>query len=144
MSAPAVERMLSTELWVSLGSLVRSYTAAASLNTDAAPDVIVDEDSITATLGAAKLEIRRDLSAWTGHWSLRGGPEEKSGHCELLPDGRIIIQGSALDLDHAAIDLVGQEPRRPEGQGNRQPFQFGALSQRQQAEPEIAEGPGSQ
>ena len=122
MSVPVEESMLATELWVSFGSLVRSYAAAASLNLGEPAEVAIDGNQIEAAAGAAVLSIQYDPGSRRGSWLLRaaGSGQESSGEFELLPDGRVSLDGRTIDLDHAAIDFAAalmQAAARPAGSG---------------------------
>lgn len=105
--------MLLTELWLSFASVMRSYAAAGSPTAG----VAVMEDSIVVISGAAQLAMYVDPRSGAGNWQLqREGATTVKGTFALLPEGRIEVEGRALDLDHAAIDFValvkqaGNEP----------------------------------
>jgi hypothetical protein len=107
MSAVAEETMLSAELWLSFSSLVRAYAAAASVNAGPAAEVEVAVETLRVTVGAACLEMRCSPETGAGNWTIsRGEAVLTQGRLELLPEGRIALDGKTLDLDHAAIDLV--------------------------------------
>jgi hypothetical protein len=98
---------VSTELWISFASLLCSYTAARSLNDEESADVAQKGDSIRIVAGNAAMELTRDPHDSIGSWSLSSGMGQQTrGRLALLPEGRIDIDGTVLDLDHAAIDLV--------------------------------------
>lgn len=105
MTAPA-GAMLSVELWISFTSLLRGYVAAASLNFDASAEVVATENSISISAGRTRLEMQYQPATGAGNWSLRGSSQAMQGRFALLPDGRIELDGSTLDLDHAAIDFA--------------------------------------
>lgn len=120
MSALVREGMFTAELWISFSSLVRSYTAVASLNLKLPVNVVADELNLTASAGAARLCFQFDPASGAGNWLLRGGREEMSGRFELLPEGRMALEGKLLDLDHAAIDFAAalmQAAANPAGTG---------------------------
>jgi len=104
MSAAVAEPMLEAELWISFASLLRSYFAAATLDR---PEARIDgtHDSVVLRLGATWLIIVCNPEAGTGAWRIEGGATH-SGEFTLLQDGRIALDGNAVELDHAAIDLV--------------------------------------
>jgi hypothetical protein len=111
MSAAAAETieetMLSAELWLSFGSVVRAYAAASSVDAALAPEVVMTAELITVTSGALRLDMRVDSQTGAGNWQLlRDETVKVRGQFALLPEGRIDIDGKTLDLDHAAIDLV--------------------------------------
>jgi len=112
-AATAEETMLLTELWLSFASVTRSYAAAAG----PATEVTATENSILVISGAAQLAMTLDPQSGTGNWHIqRAGATTAEGAFALLPEGRIELEGRALDLDHAAIDFValvkqaGNEP----------------------------------
>ena len=97
---------VSTELWISFASLLRSYAAARSLNDESA-EVTLKGDSIRIVAGNAAMQLTLDPHNASGTWSLSSGAvPRRQGRLALLPEGRIDIDGTVLELDHAAIDLV--------------------------------------
>lgn len=107
MIAPAAPPMPATELWISFTSLLRSYAAAAGLNTAEPAKIVATADTMIATAGSARLEMQYDATHWAGNWSLRSADQpESQGQFTLLPEGRIELDGTTLDLDHAAIDFA--------------------------------------
>jgi hypothetical protein len=107
VSVPAVEAMLSAELWVSFISLLRSYVAAAGLNLEETAEVFAGDDRVGISVAGARLDLNYSAVTGAGTWCLCGaGAEERQGRFELLPEGRIVVDGKTLDLDHAAIDFA--------------------------------------
>lgn len=108
MSAPvAEETMLSAELWLSFASLLRSYAAAATLHVTPAAEIVITEETATIASGAARLHVVCDPVTGAGNWQLRRGAQPVAeGRFHLLLEGRIALDGSTLDLDHAAIDFI--------------------------------------
>lgn len=72
------------ELWVSLASLLRSYTAAHGLNGNRQATVELGEERITVRHGDAWLELNRVGPAVT--WRREDG---RSGVLELMETGRL-------------------------------------------------------
>jgi len=107
MSAAASEdTMICAELWQSFCSLVRAY---ASVNADPSPQVEANGDVIRVTAGTASLQMRCNPETGAGNWRLSFGDEPGiRGELQFLAEGRIVIDGKALDLDHAAIDLIAR------------------------------------
>jgi hypothetical protein len=98
---------VSTELWISFASLLRSYTAARCLNDEESADVALKGELIRIVAPNAAMELTLDPHDWSGRWCLSSGVGQQTrGRLALLPEGRIDIDGNVLDLDHAAIDLV--------------------------------------
>jgi hypothetical protein len=75
---------LCVELWVSLASLLRSYTAAHGLNGNRQATVELGEQRITVRHDAAWLELERDGSQV--RWRREDGT---SGEMELTEAGRL-------------------------------------------------------
>jgi hypothetical protein len=114
---------VSTELWISFASLLRSYAAARSLNDELA-EVTLKGESIRIVAGNAAMQLTLDPHNSGGTWSLSStaGPQ-KQGRLALLPEGRIDIDGTVLDLDHAAIDLVASLMNAAAGSARKPPGQ---------------------
>lgn len=72
------------ELWVSLASLLRSYTAAHGLNDNRQATVELGEDRILVRHGEQWLDLRRDGA--TVDWQRENG---SNGTLELTADGRL-------------------------------------------------------
>lgn len=98
--------MIEAELWVSFASVLRSYVAAASLNSAATFTVDSSENSIRIATGEAVLALQVDPQTGAGYWQLAGSATAMEGRFILLHDGRIALDGKMLDLDHAAIDFA--------------------------------------
>ena len=75
---------LYIELWVSLASLLRSYTAAHGLNGDRQATVELGEDQITVRHGDAWLDLKRNGAQVS--WSRDNG---QNGMLELTETGRL-------------------------------------------------------
>lgn len=97
------ETMLYAELWRSFASVVQAYAALAG----GTVEVTAAEQEMILSAGPARLKLRLDLPSGAGNWQLRSGEDVTGqGRLEMLPEGRIAVDGKAIDLDHAAIDLV--------------------------------------
>jgi hypothetical protein len=88
--APIAEDRLYVELWVSLASLLRSYTAAHGLNGNRQATVELGEERITVRHGNAWLDLKR--SGAEVSWEREDG---RTGALELTEDGR--LRGEALE-----------------------------------------------
>ena len=75
---------LHDELWLSLASLLRSYTAAHGLHSGRQAEVEANEKQITARHGGRWLELRR--TGRTIAWTRENG---SSGMLELTEHGRL-------------------------------------------------------
>lgn len=85
-SAGALEQVWR-ELWVSLASLLRSYTAAHGLNGKRQATVELGEDRILVRCGENWLDLRR--SGATVHWRREDG---SAGTLEFTEDGRLRLR----------------------------------------------------
>src|ERR1700761_3641290 len=83
-SAAKVDDRLYVELWVSLASLLRSYTAAHGLNGDRQATVELGEERITVRYADRWLDLKREGAAVL--WSREDG---KGGVLELTEAGRL-------------------------------------------------------
>jgi len=88
---------LYVELWVSLASLLRSYTAAHGLNGNRQATVELGEERITVRYSAAWLELERDGSQV--HWRREDG---SAGMMELTEAGRLRSGEREEEMDMVA------------------------------------------
>ncbi|HEX4286368.1 MAG TPA: transcriptional regulator [Terracidiphilus sp.] len=86
------------ELWVSLASLLRSYTAVHGLNGDRQATVELGEERITVRYGDRWLDLKRN-----GASVMWRRENENSGMLELTEAGR--LQSSERDEE---MDLVAE------------------------------------
>lgn len=107
MSATAIaEPMLQTELWLSFVSMLRSYSAAASLHRSSV-HVGATENSVAITANDVRLEMQFLSESSQIAWqTISAQHTSGTGRCELLHDGTVLIDGTTKDLDHAAIDFI--------------------------------------
>ncbi len=85
------------ELWISLASLLRSYTAAHGLNSNRHATVELQEKTISVHHGAKWLRLERDNAIVT--WTRENG---SSGNLELTEHGRLRSKTGEEELDLAA------------------------------------------
>jgi len=85
------------ELWVSLASLLRSYTAAHGLNGDRQATVELGEEQITVRHGQSWLDLRRDGSLIA--WQRDNG---RGGDLQLTETGHLRSKTGDQELDMAA------------------------------------------
>lgn len=97
MSATCIERDLWGELWVSLSSLLRSYTAVHSLGRGLQATVALDEDCIVVRHGTRSLELERCGSRIA--WKRESGA---AGKFEFTEAGRLKSQAGEEEMDMAA------------------------------------------
>jgi hypothetical protein len=89
---------LYVELWVSLASLLRSYTAAHGLNGNRQATVELGEERITVRHGNAWLDLKRNGSQV--HWQRE---DSHDGTLELTEAGRLRSgEGKEEEMDMAA------------------------------------------
>jgi hypothetical protein len=88
---------LYVELWVSLASLLRSYTAAHGLNGDRQATVELGEEQITVRQGDAWLDLKRN-----GAQILWKRDDGRSGMLEMTETGRLRSSASEEEMDMAA------------------------------------------
>jgi hypothetical protein len=85
------------ELWVSLASLLRSYTAAHGLNGNRQATVELGEERITVRHGDGWLELERDGAAV--RWRREDG---RSGLMELTESGQLRTGEREEEMDMVA------------------------------------------
>jgi hypothetical protein len=85
------------ELWVSLASLIRSYTAAHGLNGDRQATVELGEDRITVRHGNSWLDLKRSGPHVT--WSRTDG---QNGMLEFTEAGRLRSTAGEEEMDIVA------------------------------------------
>ena len=88
---------LYAELWVSLASLLRSYTAAHGLNQDRQATVELGETRITVRHAGKWLDLTRDEA--TVYWQRENGPR---GVLQMTEAGRLRSADGEEELDIAA------------------------------------------
>ncbi len=92
------EAQVYVELWVSLASLLRSYTAAHGLNKSHQATVELGEERITVRHADAWLDLKRTGSQV--HWQREDG---RTGMLELTEAGRLRSgEGEEEEMDLAA------------------------------------------
>ena len=88
---------LYIELWTSLASLLRSYTAAHGLNGNRQATVELGEERITVRHAASWLDLQRNGAQV--HWQREDG---RTGVLELTEAGRLRSEGHEEEMDMAA------------------------------------------
>lgn len=88
---------LYVELWVSLASLLRSYTAAHGLNGDRQATVELGEEQITVRQGNAWLDLKRNGAQIL--WQRDNG---RNGMLEMTETGRLRNESGEEEMDMAA------------------------------------------
>jgi len=85
------------ELWVSLASLLRSYTAAHGLHEGVNAEIEFDPHRITGTFGKRRLHLERSNNTVT--WMRENG---SNGVLELTDHGRLRSTEGEEEMDMAA------------------------------------------
>jgi hypothetical protein len=88
---------LYLELWVSLASLLRSYTAAHGLNRSRQATVELGENQITVRHANAWLDLQRQDA--TINWLREDG---RAGSLQFTPAGRLHSGDNEEEMDMAA------------------------------------------
>ena len=88
---------LYVELWVSLASLLRSYTAAHGLNGDRQATVELGEDQITVRHGNSWLDLKRNGASV--NWARENG---QNGMLELTEAGKLRSTTGEEEMDMVA------------------------------------------
>jgi hypothetical protein len=97
VATPQSREQLYVELWVSLASLLRSYTAAHGLNGDRQATVELGEEQIKVRHGDAWLNLERNGARVT--WKRDNG---RGGMLELTDAGRLRSAAGEEEMDMAA------------------------------------------
>ncbi len=99
MSSQCIDlsRDLWGELWVSLSSLLRSYTAAHGLHRNAHATVELDEDRILVCHGSRRLELER--AGADVNWKREDGSR---GALQFTSSGRLSGPTGEEEMDMAA------------------------------------------
>jgi hypothetical protein len=105
--APVPEADLRIELWASFVALLRSYAFAASQHglSHQVSDIAECETFVTA--GGQVLDIWCFPATGIGEWAIGSFESDPGGEFVLNLDGTVSLNGINVDMDHAAIDLIG-------------------------------------
>ncbi len=93
----AMDSRVFAELWISLASLLRSYTAVHGLHVNRLATVEAGEDRITVRHQEKWLRLERDIAIVT--WTRENG---SSGKMEISDTGRLRSGTSEEEMDLAA------------------------------------------
>jgi hypothetical protein len=96
-ATPQSDEQLYVELWVSLASLLRSYTAAHGLNGDRQATIELGTGRITVRHGEAWLDL--DRSGSKINWLREDG---RTGLLEFTEAGRLRCGDNEEEMDMAA------------------------------------------
>jgi len=110
ISQASADSRVFTELWTSLASLLRSYTAAHGLNSNRQATVELGETKIIVRYGEKWLALERNGASVA--WRRENG---SSGIVELTRHGRLSSAGtSEQEMDMAAEAWARELMREPE------------------------------
>jgi hypothetical protein len=106
------------ELWGSFVSLLKAYAAGASLAGISYGVLALGKDSVMIVAALGTLKISYHPTIGRGVWTLLQGtdrhqsadqPEQlEQGNFDLNLDGTITLDGEVLEMDFAAIHLIGE------------------------------------
>jgi len=96
-ASPEIESAVFAEFWISLASLLRSYTAAHGLHQNRHATVEAEDERITVRHEEKRLRLERDGAIVT--WTRENG---SSGSMEILDTGRLRSGTSEEEMDLAA------------------------------------------
>jgi hypothetical protein len=108
MAAALSDTDIQTELWRSFISVLKSYAAAASLNGIEHHVPALDEEDFEIHAAGRKLSLAYHVHTQHGHWFVSGNDAERHGVFQLTHHGTAVVDGSELDLDHAAIEIIAK------------------------------------
>jgi len=94
------------ELWQSFVSLLKAYAAAASFNGLEHGVLVLTENSLQIVAAPETLSVAYYQALGRGVWALTSGSDMERGTFEVNLDGSISLEESAVDMDHAAIQLI--------------------------------------
>ena len=106
MTASATEERVQSLLCQAFAALVHGYTGVAALHDGKEAAFEETGTGIRVDVDGAQLELRYDPRTGAGEWHIGGHAGlNRQGRFELQPDGTIALDGTAMEMDHAAIDL---------------------------------------
>jgi hypothetical protein len=95
------------ELWHSFAVLLKSYAAAASMHGLEHGVLELTTHSLNIIAASTTLAVGYFPVVGKGTWSLTGQRSQERGTFELNHDGTVVLDGAEIDMDHAAIQLIG-------------------------------------
>jgi hypothetical protein len=107
ISGSALKPDIRTELWHSFSVLLKSYAAAASLNGVEHGALDLNASSLHIAAGRSILKVGYYFALGRGVWSIFIRGKQELGNFELHPDGTVSVDNQVLDMDHAAIQIIG-------------------------------------
>ena len=95
------------ELWHSFVVLLKSYAAAASMHGIEHGVLELTTQSLNIVAASTALAVSYFPVVGKGTWSMTGQGSQNRGTFELNHDGTVVLDGTEIDMDHAAIQLIG-------------------------------------
>jgi hypothetical protein len=100
---------IQLELWRSFASVVKSYAAAASMSGTEYHIPELDEEDLQIHAKGQALYLLYHVHTQRGQWSIAGAHgDRQSGSFRMDLNGTFVFEDGALDMDHAAIELIGR------------------------------------
>jgi len=94
------------ELWQSFVGLLKAYAAAASMGGHEHGVLVLTETSLQIIAAPETLSVAYYQALGRGVWALTSGTDMNRGTFEVNLDGTISLEEIAIDMDHAAIQLI--------------------------------------
>jgi hypothetical protein len=95
------------ELWHSFAVLLKSYAAAASMHGIEHGVLELTRHSLHIVAASTTLAVGYFPVVGKGTWSVTGRGSQDRGTFELNHDGTVVLDGTEIDMDHAAIQMIG-------------------------------------
>jgi hypothetical protein len=112
MTSRSVSRPdIREELWHSFSVLLKSYSAAASMSGLSQGVLELSPHSLNIVATSTTLAVGYFPAVGKGTWSVRGRGSEEHGAFEFNHDGTVVLDEAEIDMDHAAIQLLGSLTR---------------------------------
>ncbi len=103
----ALKPDVRAELWHSFAVLLKSYAAAASVQGLEHGVLELTTHSLNIVAASTTLAVGYFAAVGKGTWSLTGRGSQGTGRFELNHDGTVVLDGIEIDMDHAAIQMIG-------------------------------------
>ena len=106
MSETATEQRVQSLLCHAFAALVHAYAGVAALHDGKEAAFEETEDGVRVEVEGFQLKLHFDPQTGIGEWHIGGHSGlNRQGHFELQSDGTIALDGTVMEMDHAAIDL---------------------------------------
>ena len=106
MTETATEQRVQSLLCQAFGALVHAYAGVAALHDGKEAVFAETGNGIRVDVEGAQLELSYDPQTGIGDWHIGDHSGlNRQGHFELQSDGTVALDGTLMEMDHAAIDL---------------------------------------